>query len=173
MPENNDPSRLERAAAVLLQHGVKFVVIGGQAEYLFGSPRVTYDVDLCYERTAENLDRLARALAELKPALRGAPADLPVLLDARALALGSNYTFDTTIGQLDLLGFVEPIGGYPELAKNARTFRIGGADLLVIDIDDLIRIKEHIGRSKDRESLLQLYAIKRIRQERAHGEEQS
>jgi len=32
---------------------------------------------------------------------------------------------------------------------------------------DLIRVKEHIGRARDRDSLYQLLAIKRIRQEEA------
>lgn len=167
MPGNTQLSRLEQAAAVLLKHGVRFIVIGGQAEYLFGSPRVTYDVDLCYERTTANLERLARALVELKPSLRGAPRDLPLVLDARALALGENYTLDTIIGQLDLLGYVEPIGDYSAIAKKSRKYSIGTMELDVIDLDDLIRIKEHIGRSKDRESLLQLYAIKRVRDEQS------
>ncbi|HEY8665848.1 MAG TPA: hypothetical protein VIL86_04240 [Tepidisphaeraceae bacterium] len=170
MPEKNDPTRLERAAALLARHGVKFIVIGGQAEYLFGSPRVTYDVDLCYERSRENLERLAKAMPELKPTLRGAPADLPLILDARAFALGSNYTFDTIIGKLDLLGYVEPIGDYGALKKKATVYEIGKLELDVIDLDDLIRIKEHIGRAKDRDSLFQLLAIKRIREEQGKKE---
>jgi hypothetical protein len=34
----------------------------------------------------------------------------------------------------------------------------------VIGLDDLIRIKRHLGRPNDRESLLQLEAIKRLRE---------
>src|SRR5438105_339632 len=124
MQQNNEPARLELAAVALQKHGVKFIVIGGQAEYIFGSPRVTYDVDLCYERSLPNLERLARALAELNPMLRGAPPDLDFPIDARALALGSNYTFDTAIGKLDLLGYVEPVGGYTDLVKKAKEFEI-------------------------------------------------
>jgi hypothetical protein len=59
MPEQSD---LEKIAAILLRHDVEFLVIGGQAEVLMGSPRVTYDTDLCYRRTKENLERLAQAL---------------------------------------------------------------------------------------------------------------
>jgi hypothetical protein len=75
MPEQ---SELEAFAEVLLRHGVEFIVIGGQAETLMGSPRVTFDTDLCYRRTPENLKNLAAALKELNPTLRGAPADLPI-----------------------------------------------------------------------------------------------
>ena len=38
-----------------------------------------------------------------------------------------------------------------------------GLKLLVISLDDLIRVKEHIRRPKDRESLMQLQAIKKLR----------
>ena len=169
MPSSTDPTRLERIARLFNAHGVRFIVIGGQAEYLMGSPRVTYDVDLCYERTKENLERLASALKELKPTLRGAPPDLPFIIDAGSLALGSNFTFNTAVGALDLLGWVEPLGDYEAIAKRATSVRVGDLDLLVIDLDDLIRIKQHIGRSKDRESLMQLLAIKRIRDEQSMG----
>ena len=74
MPDAGDRSALEQIVDLFAKHGVEFVVIGGQAEALFGSPRVTYDVDLCYRRTTENLKRLAAAPKVLNPTLRGAPA---------------------------------------------------------------------------------------------------
>jgi predicted nucleotidyltransferase len=166
MSDGSNQTRLERIADLLQRHQVEFIVIGGQAEYIFGSPRITYDVDLCYRRTPENLARLAIALRELKVSLRGAPRDLPIILDARALALGSNYTFVTPEdGDLDLLGYVEPLGDFERLDKTASTYQVGDLQLRVIDLDDLIRIKQHIGRPKDRESLYQLLAIKRMREE--------
>lgn len=163
--ESTEPTRLEEIAELFARHGVEFLVIGGQAEYLFGSPRVTYDVDLCYRRSAENLERLARALQSLRPTLRGAPPDLPVQLDARALALGSKFTFDTQIGPLDLLAWVEPIGNYEALIDQAETYQIGPLQVRTISLEDLIRVKEHIRRPKDRESLFQLKAIERLRSE--------
>jgi hypothetical protein len=163
MPESKDKSRLEQIVELFTSHNVRFIVIGGQAEYLFGSPRVTYDIDLCYERSAQNLENLAAALSELKPTLRGAPPDLPFVLDAKSLALGSNFTFNTALGPLDLLGWVEPLGDYGAVAKHDTTIDLQGLKLLVISLDDLIRIKEYIRRPKDRESLMQLQAIKRLR----------
>jgi predicted nucleotidyltransferase len=162
MPER---SKLEAIADVLVRHGVEFLVIGGQAEILMGSPRVTFDTDLCYRRSKENLDRLASALKEINPTLRGAPADLPFRLDSPALALGSNFTFDTALGPLDLLGWVEPLGSYEALLPASETYATANHTLRTIGLDDLIKVKQHIGRSKDRESLLQLLAIRSIRSE--------
>jgi hypothetical protein len=144
-------------------NGVEFLIVGGQAENLHGSARVTYDVDLCYRRTAENLERLANALIPLRPTLRGAPPDLPFRLDAKSLALGSNFTFDTIHGPLDLLGYMEPIGGYDEAIAAALDVGFGPWTVKVLSLDDLIRIKEHIQRPKDRESLMHLRAIRKLR----------
>ena len=110
--------------------------------------------------------RLARALKELNPTLRGAPPDLPFIIDAKTLALGSNFTLNTSIIDLDLLGYVEPIGDFEALIKRAQTYRVGSYDLQVIDLDDLIKIKQHIRRSKDQDSLMQLLAIKKVREEK-------
>jgi hypothetical protein len=150
-------------ASVLLRHGVVFLVVGGQAEVLMGSPRVTYDTDLCYRRSPENLERLAAALQEIKATLRGAPADLPFVLDARALAFGNNYTLNTSLGPLDLLGWVEPLGTFESLLPLSETYTVGELNLRTIGLEDLIRVKQHIGRAKDRDSLLQLLAIRSLR----------
>ena len=56
------------------------------------------------------------------------------------------------------------IGTYDDLLPHAETVSIGGRATQVIGLDDLIRIKRHINRPKDRESLLQLEAIKRLRE---------
>lgn len=168
MADNTAKTPFENVVELLALHGVEFIVIGGRAETLYGSARVTFDTDLCYRRTGSNLAGLAKVLKELRPTLRGAPADLPFRIDAESLALGCNFTFRTTEGDLDLLGFVEPIGGFDELEKRAETMRIGDIDLKIIALDDLIRIKEHLGRPKDRDSLLHLQAIKRLRDSQAN-----
>jgi hypothetical protein len=160
-------SRLEAIAEVLIRHGVEFLVIGGQAEILMGSPRVTFDTDLCYRRSQDNLERLAAALKEIRPTLRGAPADLPFRLDSQALALGSNFTFDTSLGPLDLLAWVEPLGPYEALLPSSETYAGVNQTLRTVGLEDLITIKQHIGRSKDRESLLQLLAIREIRKQKS------
>jgi hypothetical protein len=163
--ETQDESNLERIAELFLRHGVDFLVIGGQAETLMGSPRVTYDTDLCYRRDPENLARLVAALREIRPTLRGAPPDLPFILDVQALSSGNNYTFDTTVGPLDLLGWVEPLGTFESLVPNCETYEVGNLIIRTIGLEDLIRIKQHLGRPKDRDSLFQLIAIRKLRNE--------
>lgn len=154
---------LAKIAELLHSHSVDFVVIGGQAAVLHGSPIPTFDVDLSYRRTTENLEQLAAALKTIQPTLRGAPPDLPFLLDANSLALGSNFTFNTSLGPLDLLGWVEPLGDYDDFASRAEIMDIGGIPLRVLSLDDLIAVKRHLGRPKDRATLVQLEAIQELR----------
>jgi len=163
MGESTARPRLLAFAELLARHGVEFVVIGGQAAVLHGSPLPTFDVDLCYQRTAVNLERLANALQEIHPTLRGAPPDLPFRLDARSLAPGSNFTFDTDLGPLDLLGWLEPLGTYEHVIQNAEQIDLGSVVVSVIGLDDLITIKRHINRPKDQVAALQLEALRRLR----------
>ena len=169
MGDATDKPQLVRIAEHLTDHGVEFIVVGGQAAVIHGSPLATFDVDLCYRRNQENLDRLATALIKLNPTLRGAAPDLPFVVDAQSLALGSNFTFDTEFGPLDLLGWVEPLGGYEALLPKAEMISVGDIELSVIALDDLIAVKRHIARPKDQASLLQLEELKRQR-DAANGE---
>ena len=91
------------ALQTLQRHDVRFVIIGGVAGRLWGSPTMTNDVDICYDRDPANLERLAAALRELHARLRGVDDDVPFLLDAVTLANGENFTFTTDVGPLDVL----------------------------------------------------------------------
>jgi hypothetical protein len=50
--------------ALLMRHGVRFLVIGGHAVAAHGRPRATEDLDLFVDATAANARRLGAALAE-------------------------------------------------------------------------------------------------------------
>src|SRR5438067_13930694 len=106
MSRRYDPFAVFRT---LHRHGVRFVVIGGVAGRLWGSPTMTNDVDICHARDPQNLERLAAALVELHASLRGVDDDGPFLLDAETLSRGQNFTFLTSAGALDVLS--APAGG--------------------------------------------------------------
>lgn len=169
MGGSTEKTRLERVAEVLRKHAVEFIVIGGEAATLHGSPLATFDTDLCYRRSAPNLARLAEALRELNVSLRGAPPGLPFRIDAASLGLGCNFTFTSDLGDLDLLGEVEPLGAFEAVDAHAETIDLDGLSVRVISLDDLIRVKEHIRRPKDQASLYQLLAIRNERDRKPLG----
>jgi hypothetical protein len=73
----------EATLKALSECGVNFVVIGGYAATLHGSAYLTRDLDICYERTPENMEQLVTALSPYHPRLRGAPEGLPFLLTCK------------------------------------------------------------------------------------------
>jgi hypothetical protein len=139
------------ALETLVKHRVRFIVIGGFGAQLRGSPSITGDTDVCYAGDDENLKRMASALKELHASLRGAPKDVPFLLDAETLKMGDHFTFDTDAGALDILGHPSGVPkGYEELERAADRMEIAmGLTVLVASIDDLIRMKRATGRPKD------------------------
>ena len=149
---------------VLLAHDVRFVIIGGIAGVLLGSPSLTFDLDVCYERDPRNLEAMAAALRELKATLCGAPPSLPYLLDVKTLQLGDSFTFDTITGSLDCVGTPSGTTGYSDLIRNASEVVVDGdLHVMVASIDDLIRMKRAAGRTKD---LLAVEILSALKEER-------
>jgi hypothetical protein len=139
---------------------VKFVVIGGVALVARGGARLTEDLDLVYDRSPENLQRLVNAVAPLHPRLRGAPPELPFFFDERTLRSGLNFTLTTDLGDLDLLGEAAGLGGYAEALTSSSPAQLFGRDVHVLSLDGLERTKRAAGRVKD---LLDLETIRALR----------
>lgn len=142
---------MQFAAAVqtLCDGGVDFVVIGGVAANLHGSAVVTFDLDVCYSRTARNLSRLVAALARFHPRPRGFPPDLPFICDEATLRTATVLTLQTDLGELDLLAEVAGLGSFDEVKAHSIEVEAFGRKVLVLDLPALIRAKRATGRRKD------------------------
>ncbi len=161
--------RFDAAALVqtLQRHEVDFVIIGGIAGQLWGSPTITQDLDICYAREKPNLEHLAEALRELHAKLRGMKEDVPFRLDARTLFNDDSFTFTTVFGALDCLATPTGTNGYSDLKQAAEMMPVGGGlRVRVCSIDDLIRMKRAAGRTKDRLELENLGALRDERSRR-------
>lgn len=146
MSDEFDPAPILRT---LDRHDVDLVVVGGLAGLAYGSRYPTNDTDVAYGRAMENLERLATALRELEASLRGAPRDVPFVLDAVSLANGANFTFDTKFGPFNILG--DPAGAprYEALRKDGVETTLFGVRVRVASLDHLIAMKEAAGRPRD------------------------
>jgi hypothetical protein len=162
--ENWDPHMTDVIAFVKLfqAHNVQFVMIGGQAMIALGSAHVTFDTDICYQRTPANLAALVTALAPIHPYLRGVPPGLPFRFDVPTLAAGLNFTLDTDFGEIDLLGEVSGVGNYDQVLAQSVEGTLAGLTLRILSVDGLIAAKKAAGRNKDHGHLLELIELKKI-----------
>lgn len=148
----------------LERNGVAFVIVGGIAATLHGSARLTFDLDVVYERTPANLERLVAALAPFTPYLRGAPPGLPFQFNVETLKRGLNFTLTTSDGPVDLLGEVSGVGSYAVARQRADEANMFGGTYYFLDLDTLIVSKKAAGRPKDFEAIAELEAIREERE---------
>lgn len=144
---------------LLSQHGVEFIVIGGVAAAAHGSARATFDLDVVYRRSPENIERVASCLSQHTPSLRGAPAGLPFRFDADTISKGLNFTLDTDLGPLDFLGEVASGIRFEQLLPDAIQLKVFGVSCLCLGLKRLIQIKLLAGRRKDLEAVAELEVL--------------
>jgi predicted nucleotidyltransferase len=147
----------------LVERGVDFVVIGGIAAVLHGSPRNTFDLDICFATDDVNLAALGDVLTALGARLKGVDEDVPFVADARTLRQVELLTLVTSLGELDVLNRPPGAPPYRELRQHADRYDLGGFNVSVASIDDLIAMKQAAGRAKDLVDIEELEAIKRLR----------
>lgn len=141
---------IDRLLELLISHGVDFVLIGGQAGIAHGSSYPSYDLDVIYARDRDNVARLVAALEEIGVRLRGAPADLPFILDEKTIENGANFTFITPFGDFDVLADAAGVPSYDELKLAAVDREMFGHSVKVASIDHLIAMKRAANRPKDK-----------------------
>ncbi|MBA3633922.1 MAG: hypothetical protein H0W58_14110 [Acidobacteria bacterium] len=150
---------LEAAIKTLTENKVDFVVIGGVAISVHSTGYVTRDLDFCYRRTTKNLKKIISAFAPFDPRLRGFPKGLPFFWDEKTLLNGTNFTLETDIGDIDLLGEVAGVGTFKEAFENSIVVKLYDYKVHVLSLEDLIKAKRAAGRTKDLLVLPELEAL--------------
>ena len=150
---------------LLVENEIDFLIVGGAAATVYGSARLTLDLDIVYSRDNLNLERIVRALEPIQPYLRGAPPGLPFEWSVQTLKKGLNFTLITTLGALDLLGEIVGGGGYEELKPETIRIQVAGVECRCLSLEQLIEVKRAAGRPKDLEAIAEL---QQILEERRH-----
>jgi hypothetical protein len=147
------PYRPDEILEVLERHRVHYVVIGGLAAELRGSPYVTRDVDVTPARSRANFKKLAAALRELDAKLRVPDMTEPLVvpLDEQSFEQGTTWTYVTKHGYLDVALLPDGTRGYEDLRRGATKEQVTDTvTVFVAALADVIRSKEAAGREKDR-----------------------
>ncbi len=152
----------------LLENDIEFVLVGGLAATMYGASTVTYDVDVCFEFAPENIEKLLAAFNDLNPRVRAqtgwlSPSELP---PEQLLRLDNLY-LQTDYGGLDLLGSLVEVGDYTEVKRHSVQINVFGKPCRILELETLIRVKENIGRPKDKQVAIELRTIREKLQNKA------
>lgn len=147
--------RPDEILRILHTHRVDFVVIGGFAANLHGSPLPTFDIDITPDHDRDNLAKLSAALRELDAKVRAVELDepLPFSHDAESLGAVRVWNLSTPYGDLDISFIPTGTQGYADLRRDASEVRFRGLRIVVASLADVVRSKEAAGRDKDRRAL--------------------
>lgn len=146
--------RADAMLEVLHRHGVQFVLVGGFAANVHGSPLLTSDVDITPKAHPDNLTRLSAALTELGARIRTEGIEpLPFAHDAMSLAAAGDRNLTTRFGDLDISMTPSGTRGYEDLRQDAVEVEIKGVPVLLASLADIVRSEDAAGRDKDRRAL--------------------
>jgi hypothetical protein len=170
-PPRRPPFRPRPLFEALVRHEVRFIILGGIAERLLGSPRTTEDFDICPEASRANLERLAAMLNEVKAVWRpegmeakGFPPVEP--WSARSFASQTSLSLLTEFGSFDIWPRPDGTNGYRDLIRKAVDVEIGGRPAKAVHLEDSIRIKRAIGGTK---YLSHLPLLREVQEQRRAG----
>jgi len=153
-------TQFEEILRGLVAHHIDFVLVGGLAGVAHGSAYITSDLDIAYSRASSNIKRLVTYLRSIHAKLRGVPGDLPFVLDEKTFSFTMNFTFQTDLGDLDLLGEMAGVSPYAEVLKYSEVMNLYNMQIKVLSIDGLIQAKKAAGRPKDQMHLQELLALR-------------
>jgi hypothetical protein len=149
--------------AVLEDEGVRFVVLGGFAAVIHGSPLPTEDIDVIPSSNGDNLERLAQALQRLEAKIRTGGEPVATKIDAAFLRnMPHMLNLVTKFGQMDLT--FSPSGAlstYEQWRVHARAAQLReGLVVVVAALDDIIASKVAANRPKDLRALPYLESLR-------------
>ena len=155
-----DPVRI---CEILNEEGVDYVVVGGFASLVHGSPLPTQDIDVVPSRLPANLDRLALALGRMNAMIRTSDDPVSARIDGRFLAgMPSMLNLVTDHGDVDLMFTPSgPLDGFDGWIANALVVEIADrVSVNVAALDDVIDSKRAANRPKDQMALPYLESLR-------------
>lgn len=156
----------------LNRHGVRYLIVGGVAVNLLGVPRMTKDLDLMLDLSADNLRLFLSAVKDLGYRPR-APVAVEDFADAGkraswrrekgAVVFTLNDPRDP-LTQVDV--FLENPIDFGSAYQARQSLEAGDMTLAVISIEDLIRLKALADRLQDKSDISML---RKVLDERKEG----
>jgi hypothetical protein len=141
-------------------HGVRYLVISGQASVIYGAALFSEDLDLWVEPTPRNIRALIRALGKLGARVH----KLTPPLTAGNLRRGHGFHFvipgkGSNALHLDVMGRPPRVGGFAASLSRAEHIPTRWGNLPVVSLEDLVELKK-TNRPADYEIITNLSMIR-------------
>jgi predicted nucleotidyltransferase len=148
---------------VLAEQGVDYLVIGGVAAQVHGRRRTTKDLDVTPAPNPKNFERLAAALVtlEARPVEVEFGPNTPIPTAEQLRLAPVVPPLSTRHGELHILNEVPGASVYAEMRARALTIDLDGIVMHIVGVDDLIRMKQTLGRPSDIEDVQALTTVAR------------
>jgi len=137
--------------SILERHEVRYLIVGGEAVIYYGHARLTGDIDIFYERTAENVRRLYAALNEFW--LNDIPG---ITSEDELMQKGTIFQFGVPPNRIDLINEIEAVGfekAWEDKVRESLSYKNREVTIYYIGLKELIKNKKAVGRYKDMEDL--------------------
>ena len=126
----------------LLDHGVKFLLVGAYAMGAHGYPRATGDIDIWVEPSAENSRRVHQALVAFGAPLHG-------IDETTFFKPGVVFQIGVAPRRIDIITAISGVA-FDHAYERRQTVDVEDLPIGVLSRDDLIVNKRATGREKDR-----------------------
>lgn len=136
---------------LLHAHGVRYLVVGGEAVIHYGYARLTGDIDIYFDAGAENAGKLFQALRDFWQGAVPGIGEARELMDPEAI-----FQFGVPPNRIDLLNRIDGVsfGDCWENRTEASVPSPGGeVPVRFIGLAELIRNKTAAARAKDLDDL--------------------
>jgi len=133
----------------LAEHKVDFIVVGGICAVLHGAPVSTFDLDIVHSRKSENIKYLISALKQMDTFYRG-HGEQRLMPGSHHLASTGHHLLLTAYGPLDVLGMIGHGHDYERLLEHSEEIVVDDVRLCLLDLKNLIKVKEETASAKDR-----------------------
>jgi predicted nucleotidyltransferase len=126
---------------ILLEEGVRFIIVGAYALAVHGYPRATGDIDIWIKPDADNAHRVMRSLKRF-----GTP--LYSLSENDFIAQGTVFQIGVVPRRIDIITSITGVG-FDDAWNDCLKVEIDGLVIPVLSKEKLITNKEATGRDKD------------------------
>lgn len=154
-PENLDPGSFSEDVreflCVLNNHGVRFMIVGGEAVIYYGHIRLTGDVDVFFDRSTDNVDRIFAALDDFWNGV------IPGIRQVSELQNpGVVFQFGVPPNRIDLLNDIDGVSFQDAWPRRTEVVMGEGDEEIpfsYLGLEDLMVNKRAAGRAKDVDDL--------------------